>query len=220
MSKDTTDPGCPADDETVAARQREALEKRVRAREPAALAEYIELRRAQMLAYIQRQVSSALAKKIDADDLLQDVSAAALRALPDYDLGDRDPFSWLCQLAERRIIDAHRRFTSQKRSSERELAIDAADPDSSQGGLVNLLVASLTTPSEAFSRDQRQFKLQEALRHLDETPREALRLRYVEGLPTKEIAERLGKTDGAVRVMLTRSLSKLQVILGSDAAPK
>ena len=166
MSKDTTDPGCPADDETVAARQREALEKRVRAREPAALAEYIELRRAQMLAYIQRQVSSALAKKIDADDLLQDVSAAALRALPDYDLGDRDPFSWLCQLAERRIIDAHRRFTSQKRSSERELAIDAADPDSSQGGLVNLLVASLTTPSEAFSRDQRQFKLQEALRHL------------------------------------------------------
>lgn len=198
-----------------------ALEERIRAREPAALAEYIELRRPQLTAFIQRQLSTALAKKIEADDLLQDVSAAALRALPEYDMGDRDPFSWLCQLAERKIIDAHRRFSSKKRASDREVAIDAARPDSSQGGgLVNLLVASMTTPSEAFSRGQREYKLLEALQQLDETPREALRLRYIEGLPTKEIAERLGKTDGSVRVMLSRSLAKLQDILGEDAAPR
>ncbi len=200
--------------------RRTALEERIRAREPAALAEYIELRRPQLTAFIQRQLSSALAKKIEADDLLQDVSAAALRALPEYDMGDRDPFSWLCQLAERKIIDAHRRFSSKKRASDREVAIDAARPDSSQGGLVNLLVASMTTPSEAFSRGQREYKLLEALQQLDETPREALRLRYIEGLPTKEIAERLGKTDGSVRVMLSRSLTKLQDILGEDAAPR
>ena len=40
-----------------------------------------------------------------------------------------------------------------------------------------------------------------------------LRLRYLEGLPSKEIADRLGKSDGAVRVMLTRSLDKLQKLL-------
>ena len=56
----------------------------------------------------------------------------------------------------------------------------------------------------------------DALGSLPEDQREALRLRYVDGLPTKDIAQRLRKTDGAVRVMLTRSLDKLQQILGTD----
>ncbi|MGH7129717.1 MAG: RNA polymerase sigma factor, partial [Planctomycetaceae bacterium] len=42
--------------------------------------------------------------------------------------------------------------------------------------------------------------------------------RYVENLPSKEIAQRLGKTDGAVRVLLSRSLGKLQELLSKDTA--
>ena len=56
------------------------------------------------------------------------------------------------------------------------------------------------------------------LEKLPEEQREALRLRYVENLPSKQIAEQLGKTDAAVRVMLTRSLKKLQELLG-DGSP-
>jgi RNA polymerase sigma-70 factor (ECF subfamily) len=41
-------------------------------------------------------------------------------------------------------------------------------------------------------------------------------MRYVEGLPSKEIAQKLGRTDGAVRVLLTRSLQKLQDILSRN----
>ncbi len=196
----------------------DGLRERIRNREPAALAEFIQLRRPQLVAYIQRNLSDSLARKVEADDLLQEVSAAALRSLPEYELGDRDPFGWLCQLADRRIVDTHRRFASQKRASSREVALDAAAPESSQGGIVNLLVASITTPSQAFSRDQREFKLLAALQQLDEVPREALRLRYVDGLATKEIAERLNKSDGAVRVMLSRSLSRLEQIMQSGAA--
>jgi RNA polymerase sigma-70 factor (ECF subfamily) len=51
---------------------------------------------------------------------------------------------------------------------------------------------------------------------LPDDQQEGLRLRYVENLPTKQIAERLGKTDAAVRVMLTRSLKKLQKMLSRD----
>jgi RNA polymerase sigma-70 factor (ECF subfamily) len=36
----------------------------------------------------------------------------------------------------------------------------------------------------------------------------------VDGLPTKEIAERLGKSDVAVRVLLSRTVQKLQQLLG------
>jgi RNA polymerase sigma-70 factor (ECF subfamily) len=41
-------------------------------------------------------------------------------------------------------------------------------------------------------------------------------MRYVENLPSKQIAEKLKKTDAAVRVMLTRSLKKLQELLADD----
>jgi RNA polymerase sigma-70 factor (ECF subfamily) len=82
--------------------------------------------------------------------------------------------------------------------------------------MVNLLIASLTSPSQAFSRDQKEFRLQAMLSELPDESRQALHLRYVDGLATKEIAERLGKTDGAIRVLLTRSLQKLQSLLATD----
>jgi RNA polymerase sigma-70 factor (ECF subfamily) len=52
-----------------------------------------------------------------------------------------------------------------------------------------------------------------ALDSLPDDQREALRLRYLIGLPSKEIAQKLGKSDGAVRVMLSRGLSRLQQLL-------
>ncbi|MCC7087392.1 MAG: sigma-70 family RNA polymerase sigma factor [Pirellulales bacterium] len=187
---------------------------RVRAGDADALGEFLVARRPQLMAFLERRLGAGLRRKIEPDDLFQDVSAEAVRSLGDVDLNERDPFNWLCQVAERRIIDAHRRFFgSQKRDAGREVSLNAGGVDTSRGGLINLLVASMTTASQAFSRDQRQMRLLSALDQLPEEHREALKLRYLEGLPSKQIAEKLNKTDGAIRVMLTRSLAKLQQIL-------
>ena len=152
--------------------------------------------------------------------MLQDAVAEAVRSLGSTDLSNWDPFGWLCQIAERRIIDAHRRFFgAQKRDASREVSINApggSSTDGSRHGIVNLLVASITSPTQALSRKGREFRLLEALKTLPEDQQEALRLRYIENLPSKEIAERLGKSDGAVRVMLTRSLQKLHSLLGEE----
>ncbi|HEY2759546.1 MAG TPA: sigma-70 family RNA polymerase sigma factor [Pirellulales bacterium] len=198
----------------------EALVARVRGGDAEALAEFIHSRRPQLMAFIERRVGPALRTKIETDDLFQETSAEAVRSLPEAPLADRDPFNWLCQVAERRIIDAHRRFfDSQKRDAGREVSLNAGGggaADSSRPGLINLLVASMTSASQAFSRDQKQIRLLSALEKLPEDHREALRMRYIEGLPSKDIAERMSKSDGAVRVMLTRSLAKLQQILEVD----
>jgi RNA polymerase sigma-70 factor (ECF subfamily) len=189
------------------------LIERLRGGDRDALGEWLLARRPTLLAYIERRLGLALRRKIEPDDLLQEVHSDAIRSVAEIDFTKRDPFGWLCQIAERRIIDAHRRFFgSQKRSAGREMALDAG-ADSQGGGLVDLLVASMTTASQAFSRDQRQIRLLAALESLPEEQRTALRLRYLEGLPSKEIAQRLGKTDGSIRVMLTRSLAKLQELL-------
>lgn len=196
-------------------REEQELVAQVRGGDAQALARYIDRRKPQLLAYIMRQLGTALRRKLEPDDVLQELSADAVRSLPEMELGDRDPFSWLCQLAQRRIIDAHRHFYgAQKRDAGREVGLGGPGGDTQQGGFLNLLVASMTTASQAFSRNAKEMRLQEALVSLGPDQQEVLRLRYVDGLPSKEIAERLGKSDAAIRVMLTRSVKKLQDILG------
>jgi RNA polymerase sigma-70 factor, ECF subfamily len=191
------------------------LAGRIAEHDSSALGEFLALRRPQLLAYIEHQLGAGLRRKLEPEDVYQEVSVEAVRSLPLINLGDRDPFSWLCQIAERRIIDAHRRFFgAQKRDAGREVPLGTPGGDDTQhAAIIDLLVASMTTASKAFSRNLREVRLLEALATLPEEHREALRLRYLEGLPSKEIAQRLGKSDGAVRVMLTRSLDKLHKLL-------
>jgi RNA polymerase sigma-70 factor, ECF subfamily len=198
----------------------ESLLARVRGRDAEALAEFLQAHRPQLMAFIERQLGHALRRKVEPDDVFQEASAEAVRALPTVELGDRDPFSWLCQVAERRIIDLHRRFfDAQKRDAGREVPLGGGGSETGQAGLINMLVASMTTPSKAFSRNAREARLQESLAKLPDEQREALRMRYVESLPSKEIAAKLGKSDAAVRVMLTRSIKKLQELLGDEDQP-
>lgn len=180
-----------------------------------ALTAFIESQRLPLLAYIQRNLGPALKRKLEAEDILQDVAVAALAAPSQFEVPDRDPFKLLCQMCEQRIIDAYRHHVgAQKRSATKEVSMDAGGDN--PFGFINLLVASLTSPSQAFSRDQRGLRLQEAVAALTDDQRLALRLRYVDGLPTKDIAEQLRKTDGAIRVLLSRTLTQLQTILAQS----
>jgi len=181
------------------------------------LAAFIESRRPQLLGYIQNNLGPALRRKLEPDDILQEVVVSAIGSPAQFDVAGRDPFKLLCQIAEQRIIDAHRHHVgAQKRSADREVSIERP-ADANQGfGFIDLLVASMTSPSQAFSRDQREFRLQIAIAALPEEQREALRLRYIDGLPTRDVAERLGKTDGAIRVLLSRTLTRLQEALAED----
>jgi len=68
--------------------------------------------------------------------------------------------------------------------------------------------------SQALSRDAKEYHLRQAIESLPQEQREAIRMRFVEGLATKEIAGRLGKSDVSVRVMLSRTVQKLQEPFG------
>lgn len=183
-----------------------------------ALAEAIVACRPQLLAYIQRRLGAALRQKVEAEDVLQEACAAAVRAWP-ADLGGRSVFAWLCQIAEARLVDLARRFAAAKRDAAREVPL-AVGGEARGEGLIALLAASLTTPSQALSREVRHARLHEALSRLPDEQRLALMLRYGENWPTRQIADKLGKSDGAVRVLLTRALKRLQSLLedGLDRA--
>lgn len=191
----------PAEDLLVAAIQRG---------EEAALAQLVELHRSRLLATAERKMSETLKRCLDPEDLLQETIAAILRAFRDLPSARLDPVPWFYQTLERRIIDAQRHFMAQKRSREREVPLAAGRATESSPGIIDLLIASITSPSAAFARSRREERLLAALGRLSAVQQEALRLRYVDGLPTKQIAEQLGKTDGAIRVLLSRSLEELE----------
>ena len=186
----------------------------------AALGRYLDRCRPLILKHIVRRMGPALRKVTEPEDIYQEVSISAIRALSRTDLAGRDPFRWICELAERRIVDSHRyHYQAGKRDRKKEVALQNGASHDGKAVLIDVLALSVTTASQACLRDARRLELQAAIATLPSLQQDALRMRYLEGRPTREISQRLGKTDGAIRVLISRTLRKLRDEIGLDFAP-
>ncbi len=176
------------------------------------LGRYIERHRTTLAGFVRSITTTQLLSAVELDDLLQEVAATAISSLNTAPLDQYEPMQWLQQIARRRVVDAHRfHFGAQRRDSRRQQSMHApAGGGDQEWGLEQLLAASITSPSAAYSQDVRVNRMQQAIESLGEEQRTVIRLRYVEGLATKQIAEQLGKTDVAVRVLLSRSMRQLE----------
>jgi RNA polymerase sigma-70 factor (ECF subfamily) len=185
---------------------------RIKQRDIEALASYIDANRSQLTGFLRSITGEHLLAVVELDDLLQEVSTAALTGLKTAPLEQYEPMEWLQQIARRRVVDAHRfHFDAQRRDAGRQKSIHGAGgADASVMGIEQMLAVSMTSASAAMSRDIRMIRIQQAIEGLSEEQRTAIRMRYVDGLPTKRIAEKIGKTDVATRVLLSRSMRQLE----------
>jgi RNA polymerase sigma-70 factor (ECF subfamily) len=157
-----------------------------------------------------------LAARADPSDVVQETLAEAAAGLDRY-LRERPlPFyAWLRQLAQRRLIDLHRRHVqARRRSVTREEA--AGLPDRSALALAERLFGRHSSPSAGLRRQERRERVRAALAALPEPDREVLVLRILEGLPTRETAAVLGISEVAVRSRQVRALDRLKALLGPD----
>ena len=189
----------------------DTLIRRIRTGDQNALAELMERYRGQLLATASRKMSDLLKRSVEPDDVVQEAITYCLKTFAEIDCKALDPMPWVHQVLERKIVDAHRHHAAQKRAADKGVPLSGAT-DSSPG-LIDLLIASITSASQAFARNCREERLMIAMQQLTQDQQDALRMRYVENLPSKEIADKLGKSDGAIRVMLTRSLRQLEELL-------
>lgn len=188
---------------------------------PEAFANWLETNRAHLLIILQQKASAKLRSKIDADDLLQDAASRAVKSVVGMKLAECELMPWFLQILTHTIVDAHRHhFGAQKRDAGREFSVDANLPNQNDQAvqLADLLAASITSPSQAFSQHVRLSRMQEALDQLPDDARKAIHWRFMESLSSQEIAARLNKSDGAVRVLLSRTLKKLEDLL-NDVRP-
>lgn len=191
---------------------------RIHSGETDALFEYIENRRPQLIAFINRNIGDGLRSKIEPEDILQEAALSCLKSFEEIDFSKIDMFSWICQQCQRRIIDSHRHFfDAKKRDAAKEIGLSGGNGEGEgDGGIGRLIAASITTPSAAFSRQQKEYQLQQMMTGLSADGQTVLKLRYVDGLATKEIAKKMEKSDAAVRVLLTRTVKKLQDEVGLE----
>ncbi len=130
----------------------------------------------------------------DAEDITESVFLHALVHLERYQ--DRGiPFSaWLLRIAHNLVANWHRNG-KRRRMVDLEGAEPLHDPSHS--------------PEEKLEREEEVEALRAALRRLPEERQQVLILRYAEGLKHKEIGEIMGKSAGAVKVLVHRSLISL-----------
>lgn len=196
------------------------LVERIKKGDEEALAQYIAAHHQQLGGFLRSITGEHLLALVEIDDLIQEVSATAINGLASAPLDQYEPMQWLQHLARRRVVDAHRfHFDAKRRDAGRRQSIHGAgNADASGLGLEQILVASMTSASAVVSRDHRMIRVQQAITELSEQQQMAIRLRYVEGLSTKEVAEKIGKTDVATRVLLSRSMRRLEEVL-ADVKP-
>ena len=168
---------------------------------------------------ISMRLDNALARRVDASDVVQDVLFEASRRMEDYIQNPAMPFHlWLRQLARDRIIDMHRRHRAAKRRSvDREQHVsNLGGDDKSAADLATLLKDAELTPAAASVRREMEQRFLEALNELNDDDRELIMMRHFEHLGNNEVAEALGLSPPAAGMRYLRAIRKLREVLGTD----
>ena len=162
------------------------------------------------------RLDPALAARLDASDIVQDVLLEAHRRLQDYLKNPAMPFRlWLRHIAKDHIIDAHRRHRqAQRRSLDREQPIvPAVLADHSSYELAGQFVDPELTPASEAMRREMQRRLDAAITELDEDDREIILLRHREQLSNQDVARELDLSEAAASMRYLRAVRRLRDLL-------
>jgi RNA polymerase sigma-70 factor (ECF subfamily) len=165
---------------------------------------------------IDLRLDPALAARLDASDVVQDVLLEASRRLSDYLRQPAMPFHlWLRHIARDHVIDAYRRHRqAQRRSLDREqpmLAGRLADHSSME--LAGQLLDPERTPASAALHHELERQVEMALTTLSEDDREIILMKHYEQLSNQEIALFLGLSEAAASMRYLRALRRLKAVL-------
>ncbi len=148
--------------------------------------------------HIFRYLWSRLGDQQTAEDLTGDVFLRMMTALPKYRPGKASLRAWLYQIARNLLIDHFRKRGNRVNDPLSVMAgqeTDQYDPSPQADDALTIR------------------RLEEALKVLEQGQREVVILRFVVGLPLREVAASLNKTEAAVKALQHRGLAALRVAL-------
>ncbi|MBI3865391.1 MAG: sigma-70 family RNA polymerase sigma factor [Planctomycetia bacterium] len=163
------------------------------------------------------QIDTRFQGKFSASDIVQQTLLEACRDLPEF-RGRTEPelLAWLRQILAHVLGHEIRRYRgTQQRDLDREISLDEALAQSSQQ-LAEVIADSGPSPSSRASDREQELLLADVLARLPPDHREVIILRNLEGLSHEEVARRMGRSAGAVRMQWLRALASLRAALDGD----
>jgi RNA polymerase sigma-70 factor (ECF subfamily) len=152
--------------------------------------------------------------KVDLSGVVQQTLLEAHRAASTFAGANEEvTTAWLRQILVNNLRDEVRKFATQARDVYREQSLEAA-LDASSARLGDWLAAEQSSPSQRAVRNEQLLALADALAQLPADQREALVRHHLEGTPVAEVAKHMGRSKGAVALLMFRGLKKLRQLLG------
>jgi len=136
-----------------------------------------------------------------AEDLTAEVFLKAMEAIQSFTFRGIPFSAWLYRIANNLVIDYFRR-----------------QPKLPPVELEEMQIATEDSPGDAVEFGMTQRELQRALSCLTEEQQQVIILKFVDGLSNEEVAQILGKTEGAIKSLQHRALASLGRILGVPQA--
>ncbi len=196
------------------------LIRRCREGEPAARELLFQRYRHYLWLLAQGQVGRTLRAKCDPSDLVQQTLLEAHRDFAGF-AGNHEPelLAWLRQILAHNLYNAARHYQAQQRNAAREVSLEQlqAGLDHSSAVLGRVLAADTQRPSQAAVQREAAVRLAEMLARLPADYQAVLVLRVFEGLPAEEVAQRMNRSAGAVRMLQMRALTALRALLAENS---
>lgn len=158
-----------------------------------------------------REVDTRYRGKFDASDIVQQALLEAVRDMSQFRGQTEEEFrAWLRTILAHVLAHEFRRYRgTQKRDVTQEVSLNHSLQHSS-AWLSEALAGSVTSPSLQAARNEEELRLADVLTRLPDDYREVILLRNLEGLSHEEVARRMGRGVGAVRMLWVRALARLR----------
>lgn len=154
-----------------------------------------------------QQWPTDLRGKLGISDLVQETYLEAARDFPAFRGTTEEEFaSWLKRILCHNVINLAQRFRhTEKREIDKEIPLD----DSGVGAnLRQMLPSREQTPSKNAMQRELSLAMARAFESLSEHYRQVIELRHRHHLSFMEIAQRMGRSEVAVRKLWTRAVEK------------
>jgi RNA polymerase sigma factor (sigma-70 family) len=190
-----------------------SLFERAQAGDQEAFGQLFELHRGKLESLAYLALGPRLRTRVGFEDVVQETFIKAFKAHASIQWqGSRSFFRWLAGIAEHVVQREARR----NKDVAREIHPDRPEGNGGPPGGWRLaetaggVVPPAVSPLGMLRRIERFERLEAALQALSPDRREALVCAHIHGLSTKEIARRLGRSPGAVGVLLHRAKDDLK----------
>jgi RNA polymerase sigma-70 factor (ECF subfamily) len=173
----------------------------------------LELYRNYLVLLARTQVDLHLQGRASASDLVQETFLQACGHFGQFrGSTEKELLGWLRRILVNnlgRLVEQQLR--ARKRDARREVSLEAHRRrlESSAARVEAALVSSGKSPSAQAQRRELATLVADRLARLPAAYRDVIVLRNLEGLPFEEVARRMGRTPGAVRVLWLRALDHL-----------